>query len=882
MPTAALVAQVHPFSSYGSAQGLPENAVTSLAQDERGFLWIGTSENGVARYDGRAFLSFTAYEAAVPARVQALCAGPGARLFIGSDQGLHCLLLGENGDDVADAATNARLRKFKHSVSALRLRDGILHITAKTGTFRLSLSDFSVIPAPWPEDTATGRAARLLAPRRVVRAVRDLGGNLWADGDGGLFRIEGTRALRMNRANGFTDDAVTALLLDDEGTLWCGTARGLYSHVPHRFVQFPEGREIPKDAVGVWSIAETQQGDYWIGTIGAGALLLRGEKSLRRLDRKSGLPSNAVSTIVNEGDGVLLFATLNGIARLTQQSVEPALAAVLPDRNVEHIVPARSGGYWICTRGGLFRARDASLRSPARVRGLPSQRVTAVAEDASGRLWIATRGGAAVLLPGADSSDAVDGLRNVRMTSVFVDTTQDVFFGSMGRGLFILHRGTLRSLSREDGLAGNTVYFIERDADGGVCLGTNGGVTVLRGSDLYTWTTAHGLVNNEMNSGAVLRDRRGSMWFGSIGGVTRLQSQRAYREYWTAHFQRNGESGNVAGEAKRRIMLSALSIDGHPVTVDSSMHIDADGFIEVRLLRPTFRNPGQARFEYALSGDSISWHTAQDGVIRIAGLAPGTRALSVRMSIGDGLWTTAQQLAVLHVAQPWYRSLVFWIGVLVCSWLLGWGVYRYRMAHALRLERMRTRIAGDLHDEIGVNLSTIGLLASLELRQHSGQTASEGLAKIADLARRTSLSMSDIVWSVNPAKDEGGALFDRLTAVAESLVTPDGLELSLAFDEQLRRRVFQANERRELILICREALSNVQKHSGCTELRLSLEAARGRIVFSVADNGSGFDLSKPRQGHGVGGMRARAERMGWTFALDSGADGTCITVTMPE
>lgn len=867
-------AQLLPFLCYGSAQGLPENSVSALAQDERGFLWIGASENGVSRFDGRSFVNFTGSGMEVPATVRALCASPEGRLFIGWEHGIRCLRLGGNGADSADTEINLQLRDFDHPVTGLVFRPDGLHVATREGSYLLPRQGGAPAPAPWPRDEALDSAAAVLAPRRILRAVRDRGGRLWAADAEALYHIVDGVAQRIDNTRGYAGNTVTALLVDDEGSLWCGTLRGLYMHVPHRFTQFPEGFCVPKRSGGVWSIAETTRGEQWIGTISGGAVRLRNDAPVEWLDRRRGLPSDAIPRLLETPDGRLLVLTLSGIAVVKGRRVgTQSLGRGVP---AEFIVPSKRGGYWISTHRGLLRSSDQAFTTLLPVRGIPSPRVTQIAEDEAGRLWIGTSAGAAVLHPGADSCAIVDALRGIRIAAVFVDRFQHVWFGSVGNGAFVIRNGTAFP-ERGGVISGSTVYFIAQDEHDRLYFGTNAGVTCADGPDRYSYTTTHGLVNNEMNSGAVLCDSRNRLWFGSIGGMTRLDPQDEYRRFWLETF--GPPPRGTSTPERRRIMLAGISVDGQSVHIDSAVDIGAENrFIEVSFLRPSFRNPGQTRFEYTLQSESNVWHPSEDGIVRITGLAPGAHTLVARMSIGEGLWTAPFRIAVLRVSAPWYRRTLFWLTAVAIALLLGWSAHRYRMSHLLRLERTRFRIASDLHDEVGVNLSTISLLASLEARRDPARPPSDDLSAIESLARSTASLTRDIVWAVNPEKDNGGALFDRLSEAAESIAGTGGIRIREDYDERLRRRNFSGACRRELVMICREAISNARKHAGCSEIHLSVATERDAILVEISDNGHGFDASRTFPGFGLGSMRARAERQRWDFEVQSESTGTRIRV----
>ncbi len=583
----------------------------------------------------------------------------------------------------------------------------------------------------------------------------------------------------------------------------------------------------------------------------------------------TGLPSDAVSDILVAKDGSVWFATMNGIAILHGSRMAlMTIADGLPDNRVEFLVPSRRGGYWISTQNGLALLRGGRVTTWSERDGLPSSRVTQIAEDSSGVLWAGTHAGAAYLVPGQARFNSVRGLRGLRIASVFIDSRNQPWFGSVGYGVFRLDSDPLTVFNTSHGLSGNTVYFIIEDDYRRMYFGTNAGVTTLDGNRLYTYTTVQGLVDNEMNSGAAFKDRDGFLWFGSIGGVTRYDPSTLPIS----------ASRSVDVPLPGAVILHEIRVDNRPVPAAGSLEVGPSvGFIALRLLFPSFRNPGQVRYRYLLRGLDSAWHESLDGNISLAGLKDGDYTLLAQASGGEGRWTRSRSVLSITVAPPFYRTAWFWLLALAVSWATGYALYRYHLYQVLERERIRTRIASDLHDDIGGNLSAISLLSDLDRKTRAGSEVSQ-LKTIAELARSSVAAMSEIVWAVNPARDHGGALMDHIRAFVETTARPAGIAMELQFDGTLEKLRLDPDTRRDLYLVCKEAVTNAVKHSGCSCITIRLRAADRGMEMAVIDDGRGFTPEAMHGGHGLEGMRRRAESHGWRFAVNSTPGGTEVLI----
>jgi signal transduction histidine kinase len=209
--------------------------------------------------------------------------------------------------------------------------------------------------------------------------------------------------------------------------------------------------------------------------------------------------------------------------------------------------------------------------------------------------------------------------------------------------------------------------------------------------------------------------------------------------------------------------------------------------------------------------------------------------------------------------------------------------YRYRLARAVEIATMRTRIATDLHDDIGANLTKIAILSEVTRRQLEGNTeAGDRLSTIARISRESVASMSDMVWAINPKRDTLRDTIRRMRQHAEDVFAGRGVPLEFHAPEGDDRLRIPLDVRREFFLIFKEALNNAVRHSECHTLRVDVDVNESGLHLRVADDGVGFDTNTEAAGNGMTSMRRRAEKVGGTLdVISAPGHGTAVLLSVP-
>jgi signal transduction histidine kinase len=290
------------------------------------------------------------------------------------------------------------------------------------------------------------------------------------------------------------------------------------------------------------------------------------------------------------------------------------------------------------------------------------------------------------------------------------------------------------------------------------------------------------------------------------------------------------------------------------------------------------------RYQYRLEGADSDWSapTAQR-TVTYARLASGRYRFLVRALSADGQVSANPAVITFRVLPPLWARWWFVAIVILAVMASAYALYRYRVARLWEVANMRTRIATDLHDDIGANLTRISILSEVAKQQFgNGNESRNPLTSIAEIARESVASMSDIVWAIDPERDSLRDLTRKMRQHADEVFTLRDIDLEFNAPPSEQDLRLGVNVRRDVLLIFKEAVSNAARHSDCSRVVIDLLANGNNLSLSVADNGRGFDLSSQSDGHGLVNMRRRAEKLNGSFEMESLArQGTRVRIAIP-
>jgi two-component sensor histidine kinase len=299
--------------------------------------------------------------------------------------------------------------------------------------------------------------------------------------------------------------------------------------------------------------------------------------------------------------------------------------------------------------------------------------------------------------------------------------------------------------------------------------------------------------------------------------------------------------------------------------------------IEIEYAAADLRAASSLRYQYRLEGVDADWSAPSTRFsVNYANLPPGKRSFAVRTVGPGGEIVENAAVITLALAAPVWRRWWFLASASMALTFLVYWLYNYRVQHLLAVERLRTRIATDLHDDIGSSLTQISLLSEVGQRDVSRNV----LAEIAQISRDLAREMADIVWAVSPRHDRFEALAHRMRGFAEDAL-PDG-ELTFDATGLPGDLSVPIEYRRPVFLVFKEAVNNVARHSGATHLTVRLAVNHGHLRMTVEDNGIGFDPAESADGEGLNSIRRRVKNLGGNAEWETApGQGTKFRLTLP-
>ncbi|MES2775050.1 MAG: two-component regulator propeller domain-containing protein [Bacteroidota bacterium] len=460
-----------------------------------------------------------------------------------------------------------------------------------------------------------------------------------------------------------------------------------------------------------------------------------------------------------------------------------------------------------------------------------------------------------------------------------------LWIGTNGGGLNRLEisTGKFKRYTTSEGLPNNVVYGVLRDDDKRLWMSTNKGLACFDPATetFKNYEDKDGLQSNEFNHDAYLRASDGTLFFGGVNGYNYFNPREI-----------------ISNPVIPQIALTDLKIRNESIQpnpgqspLSTAIYLSDkivlpynDNMISFEFSALDFAAPLKNMFQYKLEGFDKDW--VNSGNIHSAtytNLDPGTYTFRVKGSNKDGVWNHEGTSIVLTILPPWYMT--WWFRILVAFLILsaGYALYKYRLNKALELMAVRNRIASDLHDEIGSNLSNISIFSNVARQQNIPDPRHMGmLEKISEYSQISMDAMNDIVWMINARNDRFENIMVRMRTLASEIFEAKNYQLHIRFDERLNDVKLNMDKKKNFYLIFKEAVNNVAKYADGTDVWIELTLINNKLKLLIKDNGKGFDPLQAKHGNGLVNMKSRAALLkGMLDIYSSTATGTTIELNFP-
>ncbi len=679
--------------------------------------------------------------------------------------------------------------------------------------------------------------------------------------------------------------------LDKAGTLWFPNAGSLSLFDTHTG-QLQHATDFENSSNTIKSSYSTfidRSGLLWIGTAGYGVL-----KRNKRSELFHHTGNSADYSIKETCSGKIIFGNGMVVRQVFDRSTGTLTGmSAKNDKEVKYLESFLSTPIVTGTRGDWFadsnqlRYQDkvskhnTYYKLPVETNNEYSDLIQCKINDSSGNIWLGTPQGL-LRFSLADKRwqvfknkpDEPTTISSNVIFSLCVDPGQPkkyLWIGTNGGGLnrMDMHTGASISFSTKDGLPNDVIYGTLHDDAGNLWMSTNKGLSCfnIKKQTFRNFDHKDGLQSNEFNRGAYCRARDGYLYFGGVNG---------FNYFYPREILNN--------TTRPQVVITGLKIRNQPVPIQTegsplskAIYLTEkltvpykDNFISFEFASMDFTYSEKNLYRYKLEGFDKEWiNSGNTYSANYTNLDPGTYTFRVAGSNNDGIWNEQGTFVKVVILPPWYLTWWFRTLMALAIVLAAYGFYKYRLRQALKLQSIRDRIASDLHDEVGSNLSNIYIFSNVaQQKATANDETAPLLQKISDYTQQSMEAMNDIVWMINTRNDRFENIIVRMRTLAAELMETSACALQMNFDESLNDVKLNMEERKNFYLIYKEAINNIAKYAGCKNVWVDMTLSQYTVTLIIRDNGTGFDVTNTK-GNGLFNMRKRAEFLNGTFKVSS-------------
>ena len=839
------------------------NRIWKIYEDEDNILWIGTLDAGLIRFDQQTG-KFTSYQ---------------------HDP--------QNTNSIHSNTIN----------SILEDRDGMFWI----GTGKGGLHLFDKNKGVFKSYGNRVNDNKSISGDKIMSLFEDQSGVLWIGTLGcGLSILKpgfkGNRNFKHYQKipddpNSLGNNFVCSFCEDHKKQLWIGTVNGVYIKDPsiNHFVHLKERLDTKQNILNkclVWSIIESSDRAIWICSFSNGLYRLKLSSNNKykvshykhNPDNPNSISSNNLLWIYEDKEGTLWICTFdNGLDRyipkenkFVHYQYDAENSNSISSNSLMTIFEDTAGNLWIGALSGGLCKLEKKYRSAGKFinykqdinnpSSLSGNIVPVIYEDRSGALWVGTDGGLNKFDPESE---------------------------------------TFTHYTTKDGLPNNFIYGILEDDEGNLWLSTNNGISKfnVKKNEFKNYGIEHGLQGFEFNQAAYLKNNGGEMFFGGMNGFNAFSPDSIKCNPYIppvviTDFKIFNKSVSIASDKNAATPLKKSIIETDEITLSYKNSVFSFEFSAL-----DFISPKKNKYAYMLEGFDNDWvYSGNRRFVTYTNIDAGKYVFRVKGSNNDGVWNERGVSIKIVITPPWWQTrwaYIFYLIIIAGAVLeirrravnkqkrkgeaklqkekeqakLREATLRAETAEAEALaleaqqqvekEQMRSRIASDLHDEIGGNLSSIALTSQmLEGQKSLDNKTKKYLHSVRELAQSSADAIRDIVWFINPENEGFHKLIEKMHYTAKIMLEP----FQLNIEDNIAIDLFgtDVKVRRNFYLIYKEVLQNVLKHSKAKKVNISWQKKDNRLFLMVEDDGIGFnfsDYSDYNDGNGLKNIQRRAHNI---------------------
>lgn len=521
-------------------------------------------------------------------------------------------------------------------------------------------------------------------------------------------------------------------------------------------------------------------------------------------------------------------------------------------------------------------------------------------QDLIGRIWVGTTKGLYIFDQNGEfihhlNINSIPALSNDNVLNLYLDSQQNMWVGTFGGGVNLIRFNenkhaehtkkmsfaksiSIEIINTSNGLCNENVPGILEDNNGKFWFSTFEGLAYYnpQNKTFQTYNTSDGISNDEFNYASYFKDNEGMLWFGGLNGLNKINpkavviNDKAPALTLLSFIKYSRES-----QKQERFLMTE---DIQEKTFEISPY---DNWFQFNWTLPSYLNNQKNTYYTKLDGIDEEWnYIGNTAFVRYNNLPHGQYTLHVKGMDSKGN-ASISNLSIPIIVHPFYYQTWWFYSLVFCTFFgLVYIIFRYNLAKKLAMEKMRTQIASDLHDELGSMLS--GLAMQSELLQSSApMSAQPRLQMITKISRNVVGKMRDLVWSIDSRQDSFGSLVERMKEQAEDLFQNKEIGLTFEVGDVILKKELAVNLRQQLFLIYNEAINNIVRHSNCDKVHIKIGNFENQFILSIKDNG--VLNGKPCHTTGLGkkNMEMRAKKLDAQIEFDQ-EYGYCVHLKMKK
>lgn len=727
-------------------------------------------------------------------------------------------------------------------------------------------------------------------------AVIDKLGNVWiSSNNSGLYKYQKDGTLTNyihypNNAESLGSNITTRLFIDQSENLWIGCdGQGIseLNLATNKFRLYRAGynNKFKLSTNFIKCFFEDSNQNIWIGTHNDGIHIWNRKTDEVKQIIRNEPNANIVSCFIPINKNKILVGSMAGVfvvdVNTLQKGKLHSLKKVPSNPStyqVTHFLKLSNHQILASTLHGLFMVNvtNNEIISTKRIKEIPTYMCTQMYQTRNGLIWLGTLGGTLLQIRNNDGVFVIENelLNGYNVKSFYEDTITNTLWMATEKGLiaYRLKSNLHQVITTQQGLSNNYLYGVLKGDDDELWLSSNKGLMCYhtKTQKVVSFDEDDGLQSNEFNTGSFFKSNSGELFFGGING---------FNAFYPKEVRFNTNQPNVV-LTQLKVQDKEVENYGNAALLSSITLSHEQNTFSFDFAATEYTNPKKNRYQYKLEGADDNWVYSLDGHFsRYTSLGAGTYNFWVKACNNDGAWGNPHKLITITIKPAWWQT--WWAFALLITVVAAVSILTIKYVSTRKLKirlkeleavnRERTRISKDMHDDLGSGLSKIAIMTELlKPAVKSNDELTRKIEKISQTAGELVDNMGQIVWTMNANNDTLESLLAYIREYALDFFDDTEIKCKVLIGDVNQRIMMNQQERRNVFLVLKETLNNTVKHATAKHVNITFSFEQQMAKLTITDDGLGFDLQNNRRfGNGLINMKKRMEAILGYYQIQS-------------